>query len=84
MNFFIVNFDKAASNEMCFRCVIFSYCYYLTECPRNDSFGLLALSSHHGVRFAAACLPIRKNGAIIAIEYIFDQREGTLLVDETL
>ena len=33
---------------------------------------------------AASSLPIRKNGAVVAVEHILNQGEGALLVDETL
>lgn len=57
----------------------------LAEGPWDDPFGLFRLiASHYCMRFAAARLPVGKDGAIVSIEYAVDEGECTLLVDQTL
>ena len=70
MNLLVIYLDEAAADEMGLGCVVFSYCYYLTECSWNDASGLLTLSSHHRVGFTAACLPIREDSSIVTVEHI--------------
>ena len=85
MYFFIVDFYEAASDEMRFRVVIFSYCYNLAECSRNNSTSFLAfVTAHHRVSFATSSLPVSEDGPIISIKYTFDQSESALLVNEIL
>ena len=85
MDFFIVDFNKAASNEMCFWSIIFSYCYYLAKCPWDNAAWLLVLSStHHGVSLTASGLTICKYGAIVSIKYVLNKRKCALLIDVTL
>lgn len=85
MYFFVVDFNKAASNEMCLWSIIFSYGYYLTKSPWDDAAWLLALSStHHGVSLTASSLTVCKNGAIVPIEYVLNKRKCALLIDVTL
>ncbi len=67
----IVDFDETATNEMGFRCVIFSDCYDLAERSRNDSPRLLTITAHHGVSFTTTCLPIGKYSAIVSIKHVF-------------
>ena len=71
MDLLVVDFDEAATNEMCFRCVIFNDCYDLTECSWNDSSRLLTITAHHSVSFTTACLPIGKDSAIVSIKHVF-------------
>lgn len=52
---------------MGFRIVTFSNGHYLAKCPWYDAFALLCACPHHGVRFAAACLPIGEYGTVISI-----------------
>lgn len=57
----------------------------LTEGSRDDTFGLLRfVASHHCMSFTAACLSVRKDGAIVSIEDTVDERERALLVNQTL
>ena len=57
----------------------------LTEGAGDDAAWLLSLGcAHHGVGLAAAGLPIREDGAIVAFDDAVDEREGSLLVDIAL
>ena len=69
MNFFIVNLNKTASNQMSFRIIALCYCHYLAEGSWNDTFSFLSTRSHHSVCFSAASLPICKNSHIKPFRY---------------
>jgi hypothetical protein len=85
MNFFVVNFYKTATNQVCFTGFIFCHCYDLTECSWDDSFQLLIVrNAHHCVSFAASSLTICKNGAVVSIEDTVDERKSALFVNEVL
>lgn len=36
------------------------------------------------MRLAAACLPVRKDGTVVALEHTFNQTERTLIIDGLL
>ena len=73
MYFFIVNFDKAAANEVSLRCVVLRNSDDLAKRPRNYTPGLFTISSaHHRMRLSTSCLAIGKNGSIVPIKNIFD------------
>ena len=85
MNFFVVNFYKTATNQVCFTGFIFCNCYDLTECSWNDSFQLLIVrNAHHCVSFAASSLTVCENGAVVSIEDTVDERKSALFVNEVL
>jgi hypothetical protein len=82
MNFFIVDFNKTASNKVCFACLIFCNCYDLTEGSGNDTLQLLIVrNTHHCVCFSATCLSIGEDSSIVAIQYTVDKGESALFVD---
>jgi len=84
VDFFVVDLDEAAPDEMRL-CVIFCDGHYLAESSRNNSFTFFTLvASHHRVCLTATGLPIRKDGPIVAVEDAIDEREGALFVDEAL
>ena len=57
----------------------------LAEGCGDDATGFFALSGpHHCVGFAAAGLPVRKDGAIVALDHTVHQGESCLLVDVAL
>ena len=69
VNLFIVDFNKAAPDQMCFCRIVFRLGDYLTEGPWNDTAGLLAIcSSHHGVSFSTASLSVGEDGAIVSVK----------------
>lgn len=81
----IVNFDEAAPDQMCLRCIVFCDGDYLTEGTRDYASSLLGVrSTYHRMCLSAACLAIGEDGAIVTIEHVFHEREGTLLVYITL
>lgn len=85
MNFLIIDFDKAATDEMGLTGIALGECHDLTEGPRNDTLLLLAvLNSHHGMRLATPGLPVRENRTIVPLEHIVDKGKGRLLVNEAL
>lgn len=85
MDLFIVNLNEAASNEVSLACLILGDGDDLAEGTRDDSFAFLALvATHHRMRLSAAGLPIGENCSIVPVDYAIDQREGTLLVNQTL
>ena len=67
MNFFIIDLDKAASNQMCFRIVAFCYGHNLAESSGNYTLSFLCAGSHHGVCLTTTSLPIGEDGAVITI-----------------
>ena len=69
---------------MGFWCVIFRDGDYLAEGSRNDSSGLLIVSSHHSMCLSTSSLSVCEDGAIIAIEYTFYKGESTLLIYDAL
>lgn len=85
MDFFIVNLNEAASNEVSLACLILGDGDDLAEGTRDDSFAFLALvTTHHRMRLSAAGLPIGEDCSIVPVDYAINQREGTLLVYQTL
>lgn len=59
--------------------------YDLAESSRDDPAGLLRLvRTHHGVGLAAACLPVREDGAIVTFDDAINERKGGLLIDVAL
>jgi len=69
MNFLIVDFYKTATDEVCFRYVVFSYSNDLTESPWNDTFQLFVIrNTHHGMRLSTTSLSICENSSIIPIK----------------
>lgn len=70
---------------MCLRCIVFCDGDYLTEGTRDYASSLLGVrSTYHCMGLSAACLAIGEDGAIVTIEHVFHEREGTLLVYITL
>ena len=68
MDFFIVDFNKTATDEMSFGSIILSLGDDLTEGSRDDTSCLLAICpSHHGVRFTTTCLSISEDGPVVSI-----------------
>lgn len=72
MDFFIVNFDETAPNEMGLGSIAFGDSHDLAEGPGDNTLALLGGGAHHGVRFAAAGLPVGEDGAVITVEYVVD------------
>ena len=70
--FLVVDLNKTATDEMGFRCVVFSDSNNLTERSRNNPSGLLAVvTTHHGVSLTASGLSVGKDGSIVAIQDVF-------------
>lgn len=67
MDFFVVDFDEAASYKMRFGSIIFCDSDDLAECSGYYAAGLFCISSHHCVGLTATCLSIRENRAIVAV-----------------
>ena len=67
MNFLIINLDKAASYEMCFRIIAFCDGHNLAKGSRYNTFSFLGVGSHHGVRLTATSLTICEDRAVITI-----------------
>ena len=40
--------------------------------------------AHHCMRFAASCLSIRKDSAVVSFQHILYQREGNFVIDSLL
>lgn len=71
MDFFIIDFDEAAPDEVCLGSVVLGYGYDLLESAGNDSSCLLRLiSAHHGVGFAATRLSVSEDGPVVAIQHV--------------
>ena len=73
MDLLIVNFDEAAPDQMCLRCIVFCDGDYLAEGTRDNASSFLGVrSAYHCVGLAASGLSIREDGAIVTIEHVFD------------
>lgn len=83
--FFVIDFDEATANEMCFGGVVLGDGDDLAEGAGNDaSLFFIIGDAHHGVGLAASGLSIGEYCAIVAVEYVFDEGEGTLFIDVAL
>lgn len=69
---------------MSFWIVVLGNGNYLAESSRDDTFALFSVASHHGMRFTTSGLPICKDSAVIAIQYIINKWKCTLLINERL
>jgi len=73
VNFFIVNFDKAAANEVSFRCIVFRNSNNLAKRPRNYTPGLFTIcSTHHRMRLSTSGLTISKNSSIVSVKNVLN------------
>lgn len=85
MNFLIVDFDKTATNQVCFTGLIFCNCYDLTESSGYDSLELLIVrNTHHCVGLSASGLTVSEYRAVVSIKNAVDEWKGALFVDEVL
>ena len=84
MDLFIIYFDEAAANKMGFGCVTFGDGHNLAKCSRDDALAFFRASTHHGVSFPAARLPICEDSAVITVENIIYKWESALLIDQGL
>ncbi len=81
MNFFIIDFNKTATDKMGLRSVIFGDRNYLAECSRDDAFSLLWLvATHHSMSLTTSCLTIGKYGSIVAVKHAVYKRKCTLFI----
>lgn len=85
MNLLIIDFQKTASNQVCFWDIVLCDCDNLSESSRNDAFQLLIVwYTHHCVCLAAACLSIGENCSIIPVKDTIYEWEGALFIDQIL
>lgn len=85
MYLFIVDFDKTATNKMCFGNIIFCNCYDLTKGSWNDSFQLLIIrNTHHCVSLTTSSLSVGKNRPVVSIKNTIDERKSALLINKGL
>jgi hypothetical protein len=74
MNFFVINLDETAPDQMSFCSFALSKGYYLMEGPWDDTFVLITIGgSQHGMGFSTTSLSISENGAVIALQYTIDK-----------
>lgn len=67
----IVDLDEATADEVVLRCIVLGDGYDLTERTGNDALGLLGvISTHHGMRLAAARLSICEDSSIVSVQHI--------------
>ena len=77
----VVNFQVGTPKEKLAFFVWPDYVHYMLESAGNDPLELLICwVADHAVSFAAACLSVGENGAIIPLDDILDQPEGRLVV----
>ena len=85
MDFFIINLNETALNQMFFLRLTIREGDDLAECSRDDSSSLFALGwTHHGVGFSTTGLPVGEDGAIVALDDTVDKGESSLFVDIAL
>lgn len=83
MDLLVVYFNEGAPDEMSLGGVIFCNRDDLGKSSGDDTFPFFRVwVSHHSMGLPAACLPIGKNGPVVAVQNIINQRESTLFVKE--
>jgi hypothetical protein len=82
VDFFVIDLQEGALHQKFLLFGRLDYVHDMVECARDYAFQLGTLGyAHHCECLAAACLTIRKDRPVIALNHRLDEVEGGALVD---